>query len=67
MDIEETNLVKMTFKHKGNIKPLDPKPWLRQQLINLERVGTLSYFTSYFTSPIIILPKKKDPYTYKVS
>ena len=75
-DIGKTDLVQMSLQPKDNIKPLNQKlyalplshhAWLRQELRDLEKVGIISPSTSNFASPIIIVPKKKDPTTHKIT
>ena len=75
-DIGKTDLVPMSLQHKGNIKPLNQKPytlplrhhaWLRQELTDLEKAGIISLSTSDFASQVIIAHKKKDPTTHEIT
>ena len=76
MGIGKTDLIQMSLKPKDNIKPLYQKPymlllrhhaWLQKELIDLESVSIISPSTLIFASPIIIVPKKKDPTTNEIA
>ena len=75
-DIGKTDLVQMFLQPKDNIKPLNQKlytlplrhhAWLRQELTDLEKAGTISPSTLKFASPVIIVPKQKDPVKLEIT
>ena len=74
-DIDKTDLVQMSLQPKDNVKPFNQNQytlplrhhaWLRQELTDLEKAGIIFPSTANFASPVIIVPKKKDPGTYKI-
>ena len=63
MDVPSTQGQYQTLKPKPYTLPLKHHAWLRQELTDLEKAGIISPSTSNFASPVIIVPKKKDPAT----
>ena len=66
----------MTLIPKDNIKHLDPRSytlplqnhaWLRNEFKNFEKADIMLPSTSIFSSPIIIVAKKKDISTHEVT
>ena len=75
-DVGKTDLVQMTFKWKGDIKPLDQNhytlvlqhhTWLKQELTELERAGIITPSTWDFERSVIMVPKKKEPLIHEIS
>ena len=74
-DIGKTDLVQMSLQPKSQYQTLDSKlytlplrhpAWLRQELTDLEKAGIISPSTSNFASPVIIVPKKKEPTRHEI-
>ena len=43
------------------------KIWLRKEVMDLEKAGIISPSASNFTSPVVIVPKKRIPSTHKMT